>query len=371
MRKCFLFIVSMCFVLSGWVHTVAGNDSEPSVVVRFSSGKAVLNATERVKLRRMFQTYNVSGAGRVFVLGFADNQGAKDHNYKLSRERAQAVQHEIVSSFGIDATVVMAMGKGSENPVADNGQAKGRALNRRVEIYLANAVVRHPERVYGSTDPYRVTIQTLVKEADALVRERRFEQALIKLQQAHAIGGDHYSDWHTVMGISGFYAGATPVKVNAHLATAVQLDPYNFKAREFLSRMDARHKVATGKITSLMGQSPEDAIPVTALVQAHEYLQLFGVEPVAHHAVANQPVEVWACLDKQGRSVVYHFNYAPVYRWVYAQGSVPQGQAVQQGHLELEKRAGHAGHSVLIDGPEGTPLVSDSTPQIWESRIFK
>lgn len=348
----------LLWVILLWAPNVTGGDSGPSVVVRFDSGKAFLDDAEKVKLRQLFQTYDVTGAGRVFVLGYTDSRGGSNSNYGLSRKRAQAVQREIVSAFGIDATVVMALGKGPESPVADNGQADGRAQNRRAEVYLANAVARRPQRTYGPDDPHLPAITDLVQEADTLVRERRIDEALKKLGQAHAIGGDHYSDWHTVMGIAGFYAGAPQSK--SHLATAVQLDPYNYKAREFLSRLQARRKVTDGKVTAAMGQRPETAIPITAVVQAHEYLRLFGVQPVSHRELANQPIQVWACVDEKGRPVIYHFNHAPVFRWAFAKDTAMQAP---QANMTAEPLDGAALNT--------QPLPSAGSQKVWESKIFK
>lgn len=359
MRNIMLSIILVLLGLSFGGPAVAGNGDGPSIVVHFDSGKANLSAGEKAKLRQLFQTYDVTGAGRVFVLGYTDSQGAQNRNYVLSRKRAQTVRREIISAFGVNATVVISMGKGPENPVADNGRDSGRAQNRRVEIYLANAVVRRPKRVYGPEDTHLSAITTLVNAADALVRERRIEQALKKLQQAHAIGGDHYSDWHTVMGIAGFYAGASQAK--SHLATAVQLDPYNFKAREYLSRLQARHQVTSGKINTQMGLSPQDAIPVTALVQAHEYLQLFGVQPIAHQELESQPIQVWQCQDDKGRAVSYHFNHAPVYAWAFdRQAAALSTPSELVGQPEKP--------STRVSPP---PDSAPSRQQIWESKIFK
>ncbi len=350
MRNKYLIVISGCFVFCWWVGVAMGADAGPSVVLHFDTGQAHLHAAQKTKLRRLFQTYDVSGAGRVFVLGFTDNQGTQEGNYELSRRRAQSVRREIISSFGIDATVVMALGKGYENPVADNGRRKGRAQNRRAEIYLANAAVRRPKRVYGPDDPHLPAITTWVEAADAEVRAHHFDQALKKLHQASAIGGDHYSDWHTVMGIVGFYTGGPAAKTKAHLTTAIKLDPYNFKAREFLSRVDARHLVSQNKITPQMGHSAEDAIPVTSVVQSHEYLKLFKVEPMARSELEGRPIEVWDCRDAKGNTVTYYFNQSPVYAWAYPN---------------------KVSSPMYPSGPDPQPLDTDKAPPIWESQIFK
>jgi hypothetical protein len=369
MKKTKFVIITLCCLMFCWVSAAAGNDLGPCVVVYFDSGKALLNDQKKAELRSLFQKYDVNSAGRVFVVGFTDSRGAKSYNYSLSRKRAEGVRSEIIKAFGVDATVVMAMGKGPENPVADNGKVDGRVQNRRVEIYLANAVEKAPERAYGSQDPYWPSIEDLVKEADALVRQRRTQQALQKLEQAYAIGGDHYSDWHTVMGIAGFYSGASQAR--AHLVTAVQLDPYNFTAREFLSRLQARRNVAYGKVTSKMGQSPQDAIAITAPGEAHEYLQLFGVEPLVHRELKSKPVDVWECVDQGGRQVAYYFNRAPVFEWVFAKRSEETVQIGRQRKAILPAGGGHIPAPEHIVAPVEQPTGTEKRSQIWESELFK
>jgi len=39
---------------------------------------------------------------------------------------------------GVDATKITAKGYGEEVPIADNASREGRALNRRVELKIAN-----------------------------------------------------------------------------------------------------------------------------------------------------------------------------------------------------------------------------------------
>ena len=102
---------------------------------------------------------------------------------------AQSVRREIISAFGVDATIVVAIGKGEENPIADNRHADGQARNRRAEVYLANARERNPKRQYGDQDPYLPEIRSLVQAADTLIRQGQLTLAVSKLQQAHALGG--------------------------------------------------------------------------------------------------------------------------------------------------------------------------------------
>ena len=53
----------------------------------------------------------------------------------LARARAEAVRQAMVA-IGIPSGRIVIDGVGAEDPVADNGSAKGRLANRRVEIKL-------------------------------------------------------------------------------------------------------------------------------------------------------------------------------------------------------------------------------------------
>ena len=351
----------------------------PSVMVHFDNNKAFLSDADKDKLRNLFQTYDVQAAGRVFILGYTDSHGNKQYNYKLSRRRAQSVRLEIINAFGIDATVVMAMGKGAENPIADNAKADGRARNRRAEIYLANATMRRPKRTYGPDDPHSSTIAAFVKQADDLIRKRRINDAMQKLQQAHALGGDHYTDWHTAMGIAGFYADVPSDRIKAHLATAVKIDPYNYKAREFLSRIEARRLVAGGKITPQMGRTAKDAIAVTVVAQAHEYLRLFGVQALAHRKLDLESVVVWDCRDQNGDRVSYYFDHSQTFSWAFARNST--GAQSQPMRSAPEPAISSSNTDSRTDahlekpsaGSEQQPVsdLADNPQRIWQSTLFK
>ena len=65
--------------------------------------------------------------------GYASAEGTPEHNKLLSQDRANSVKAYLVNS-GISASKLIAKGRGTENPIADNSTEAGRVLNRRVEI---------------------------------------------------------------------------------------------------------------------------------------------------------------------------------------------------------------------------------------------
>ena len=72
---------------------------------------------------------------KVDIEGHTDSQGSDEYNQGLSERRAAAVVNWLTEN-GIDASRLKSAGYGESQPVADNGTAKGRQLNRRTEMQL-------------------------------------------------------------------------------------------------------------------------------------------------------------------------------------------------------------------------------------------
>lgn len=72
---------------------------------------------------------------RAKSIGHTDSTGSDATNQTLSVNRARAVANYL-SQQGVPVGVLTAEGRGASNPIADNSTAQGRAMNRRVELYL-------------------------------------------------------------------------------------------------------------------------------------------------------------------------------------------------------------------------------------------
>lgn len=70
---------------------------------------------------------------RIDVIGYTDSTGSAEYNQKLSEKRAQSASNYLESQ-GIEESRVTTIGKGEEDPIADNSTEEGRENNRRVEV---------------------------------------------------------------------------------------------------------------------------------------------------------------------------------------------------------------------------------------------
>lgn len=103
--------------------------------ILFSSGKATLKKEATSSLDETVQLLKAYPANKVLIEGYTDATGQKAKNLQLSYDRAKAVYSYFVHK-GIPAERLNAVGYGSDNPVASNKTAKGRAKNRRVKVII-------------------------------------------------------------------------------------------------------------------------------------------------------------------------------------------------------------------------------------------
>jgi outer membrane protein OmpA-like peptidoglycan-associated protein len=82
---------------------------------------------------------------KIVLEGHTDSVGSESYNIKLSQERAEAVQDFLLKN-GVPAASLSARGLGESYPVATNDTAAGRQQNRRVQIIIADELVRRSEK---------------------------------------------------------------------------------------------------------------------------------------------------------------------------------------------------------------------------------
>ncbi|MCK6390699.1 MAG: OmpA family protein [Azonexus sp.] len=104
--------------------------------VSFDSGRYDIKPGLHAVLDRFASTLNQHPVTQVRVVGHTDNVGSDAVNNPLSVNRAASTRDYLVSR-GVAPSRIAIDGRGSHEPIADNGSAAGRAKNRRVEIFVS------------------------------------------------------------------------------------------------------------------------------------------------------------------------------------------------------------------------------------------
>ena len=101
--------------------------------ITFDVGKATIKPESMGEINRIVQLMNENPDLKFSVEGHTDSTGNPTSNQTLSEQRSQAIVAKLVE-MGIAQDRLTAVGKGQNNPIADNSTDEGRAKNRRVEF---------------------------------------------------------------------------------------------------------------------------------------------------------------------------------------------------------------------------------------------
>ena len=102
--------------------------------IGFGSENAELTDADKAELDKLGQFMNGEPSTYAVLAGYTDNNGVEDYNEHLSQVRTEMVADYLMDEHAIDASRLVLHWHGSDNPVASNDTAEGRAKNRRVEI---------------------------------------------------------------------------------------------------------------------------------------------------------------------------------------------------------------------------------------------
>lgn len=112
----------------------------PSAII-FERDSADLDEQGKELLKKNIATTKelMQRATFIEVVGHTDDKWETDYNMELSKKRAASVRDYLVSQ-GVDASKMVATGRGESMPIASNNTKAGRAQNRRVEILILGRV---------------------------------------------------------------------------------------------------------------------------------------------------------------------------------------------------------------------------------------
>ena len=110
---------------------------EPPVhfVLYFISDSAQLRPESLESLPAILRTIEERNSVDISVIGHTDTVGSDEHNYKLSRERAETVATYLVG-HGVEQGHIRVSSHGKRNPLIPTGDNVSEPRNRRVEVVI-------------------------------------------------------------------------------------------------------------------------------------------------------------------------------------------------------------------------------------------
>ena len=128
--------------LEAQLKDIEGKQTERGLLVTlgdvlFAFNKSELTPQAGPRLDKLASFLKQFPQRKLLVEGYTDAVGTDAYNMELSERRAETIREALVAR-GVDTTRVVTKGYGKAYPVADNGNADGRAVNRRVEVVIAD-----------------------------------------------------------------------------------------------------------------------------------------------------------------------------------------------------------------------------------------
>lgn len=103
--------------------------------ILFPTGKWTINKGAQKELTDFAASLRENPMTEVKIIGYTDNTGTMAANEKVATNRADAVK-AFIANQGVSDNRLFAQGLPMQDYIASNNTAEGRALNRRVEIYI-------------------------------------------------------------------------------------------------------------------------------------------------------------------------------------------------------------------------------------------
>lgn len=129
-------------------------DVQENIAVTFRVNSAVLSPEAKRQLDEFASKAANTKAFMIEISGHTDSTGGEAKNFRLSRERAEAVIQYLTVNHQIpQRRFVTPVGYGKSGAVADNSTAAGRAQNRRVEVKMLINRGMSQTRTTSSTRP--------------------------------------------------------------------------------------------------------------------------------------------------------------------------------------------------------------------------
>ena len=110
-------------------------DFSKTYYVNFEFDDTALTPASYVTTKRIINALRLTPDVVVEVSTYTDSVGSNVYNRRLSERRAEATK-QLLLKEGISASRIYTVGRGEEEPLADNATNDGRAINRRGEFHF-------------------------------------------------------------------------------------------------------------------------------------------------------------------------------------------------------------------------------------------
>ena len=104
--------------------------------IQFPVGKDVIMPSNYSLLSKAQRAIRTFGQPNLVIEGHTDSTGSDVNNQHLSQRRAESVRAYLVANGTLPMEKIIAVGYGSKRPLASNKTAKGRAINRRIDVII-------------------------------------------------------------------------------------------------------------------------------------------------------------------------------------------------------------------------------------------
>ena len=104
--------------------------------MQFPVGQAVIVPGNYPLLTTVKKAIGTFDRPEVTIEGHTDSTGSEALNQQLSQKRAESVRQYLIYNGTLPSNLISAVGYGSSRPLASNATAKGRAINRRIDVII-------------------------------------------------------------------------------------------------------------------------------------------------------------------------------------------------------------------------------------------
>jgi outer membrane protein OmpA-like peptidoglycan-associated protein len=104
--------------------------------IQFPVGKYIIMPDNYALLSKVQRAIRTFGEPDVVIEGHTDSTGTEELNTHLSQRRADSVREYLIANKTLSSKKIIAVGYGSERPLASNQTEDGRAINRRIDVIV-------------------------------------------------------------------------------------------------------------------------------------------------------------------------------------------------------------------------------------------